>query len=421
MIAINKLQNGVRMVTETIPFVRSVSFGIWVKNGSRNETAATSGMSHFIEHMLFKGTHKRTAREIADQMDAIGGQLNAFTSKDHTCYFARTLDAHFDTALDVLGDMFFNSKYDQAEIDKERNVILEEISMYEDTPEDLVVDLLHEKSYPGQTLGVPILGSPESIGTFTSDDFLQFFAEKYLPENVVIAVAGNFEEGAMLEKIAKVFGEFSGNNNISAAADVAKAVYTPGFSIKEKDIEQVHLCMGYPGLASGDSDIYALAMVNTILGGGMSSRLFQKIREQHGLVYSVYSYNAGYVDTGLFTIYAALNPNQLQEVMHLISQEVQGMFTSRVTIEQLAKTKEQLKSNFLLSLESSSARMNSIGRSLLMLDRVLTPDELVAKIDNVDMTAFYRACETVFKMDQVSVSLVGKSVERLAETGLADM
>jgi len=393
---------------ESIPFVRSVSFGIWVYNGSRHESAATNGMSHFIEHMMFKGTEKRTALEIADTMDAVGGQLNAFTSKEYTCYFSRTLDTHFDVALDVLSDMFFNSKYDPAEIDKERNVILEEISMYEDTPEDLCVDLLQAKVYPNHPLGMTILGTPETIGSFQREDFLAFIKAKYTPQNIVVSIAGNVNEDEVLKKIEAVFGQFTGS---AEKAEEKLPIYTPGFSIREKDIEQVHLCMGFPGIANGTDDAYALAAVNTILGGGMSSRLFQKIREQHGLVYSVYSYNASYMDTGLFVVYAALNPAQLPEVMKLISQEVQGMFTDRITKQQLAKAKEQLKSNFLLSLESAASRMNSIGRTMLVLNKTITPDELVAKIDAIDMDAFYGVCDKIFKLDQVSISLVGKQID----------
>ena len=399
---------------ESIPFVRSVSFGIWVYNGSRHETVATNGISHFIEHMMFKGTDRRTAMEIADTMDAVGGQLNAFTAKEYTCYFARTLDTHFDVALDVLTDMFFNSKYDQAEIEKERNVILEEISMYEDTPEDLCVDLLQASTFPKNPLGMSILGTPESIGKFEHRDFKSFLKSHYSPKNVVIAIAGNIDEADVLDKITKAFEGFK--DETSGPTDT-EAAYTPGFSLKEKDIEQVHLCMGFPGIPTGLDDAYALAAVNTILGGGMSSRLFQKIREERGLVYSVYSYNASYHDTGTFVVYAALNPSHVYDVLGLISQEVKGMFTDKITPEQLAKAKEQLKSNFLLSLENAASRMNSIGRTLLMLNKVITPDELVEKIDAISMDSFYNVCDKIFKMDQMSLSLVGK-VEGMKTDGL---
>ena len=408
MIKISNLPNGVRLVTETIPFVRSVSFGVWVKNGSRHETPQNNGISHFVEHMLFKGTEKRSGMEIADVMDAVGGQLNAFTSKEYTCYFTRTLDTHFDVALDVLSDMFFNSKFDAADIEKERGVILEEISMYEDTPEDLAVDLLQAHTFPQSSLGMSILGTPETIATFNPDNLKKFTAARYSPKNVVIAIAGNIDENDVLEKITAAFGSYVGSPDIAAEKP---AMYTPGFSFREKDIEQLHLCMGFPGIKSGNDESYALAAVNTILGGGMSSRLFQKIREEHGLVYAVYSYNASYVDTGIFLVYAALNPDNVHEVMELISQEVRGMFTEKITAEQLSKAKEQLKSNFLLSLENAANRMNSIGRTLLMLDKIITPDELVEKIDAIDMDAFYAVCDKILIPDRMSLSLVGKKME----------
>jgi predicted Zn-dependent peptidase len=341
-------------------------------------------------------------------MDAVGGQLNAFTSKECTCFFSRTLDTHFDVALDVLSDMFFNSKYDEGEIDKERNVILEEISMYEDTPEDLCIDLLYEKVFPNSTLGMSVLGTQETIGSFKREDFMAFLKEKYIPQNVIIAIAGNINESEVLEKITRVFGQFKGE---AASSKETPAIYTPGFSVKEKDIEQVHLCMGFPGLASGTDESYTVAAVNSILGGGMSSRLFQKLREQHGLVYSVYSYNVSYFDAGVFSISAALNPGNLREVLELISQEVKGMFTDKITIAQLSKAKEQLKSSFLLSLESAASRMNNIGRTMLVLNKTITPDELISKIDAINMDGFYKVCEKIFKLDQVSISLVGKGMK----------
>lgn len=418
MINVHELPNGLRLVMESIPFVRSVSFGIWVRNGSRDETPETNGMSHFIEHMMFKGTEKRTAMDIADAMDAVGGQVNAFTSKEYTCYFTRTLDTHFDVALDVLSDMFFHSKFDPAEITKERNVILEEISMYEDTPEDLAVDLLQLNTYPQNPLGMTILGTPDTISGFRREDFMAFMKNRYKPQKVVIAVAGNIDEQDVLNKITEIFGHFKDE---SSPEKEITAVYTPGFSLKEKDIEQVHLCVGFPGLPTGLDESYAMAAVNTILGGGMSSRLFQKIREDKALVYSVYSYNTSYWDTGVFLVYAALNPVHVHEVLHLISREIKGMFTDRITNEQLAKAKEQLKSNFLLSLENAASRMNSIGRTLLMLNKVVTPDELVTKIDAIDMDAFFAVCDKVFRLDRMSLSMVGKYAEDMERSVLAEI
>jgi len=396
--------NGLRVVMEDIPFVRSVSFGIWVKNGSRDEDASTNGISHFIEHMLFKGTAKRSAKEIADAMDEIGGQVNAYTSKEYTCYYTRTLDSHFDVALDVLSDMFFNARFDPEDIRKEHNVILEEINMYEDTPEDIVHDLLQYAVYKNGSLGLSILGTADSIGTFKRDNFKNYMNTHYVPERTVIAIAGNLSACDALRRVREAFGKFEGQ---ATDAQDLNQVYKPAFAKKEKDIEQVHLCVGFPGIAIGTDASYTMAAINTMLGGGMSSRLFQKIREEHGLAYSVYSYHTGFVDTGLFAIYAALNPAQTDDVMALILGEVKKLFSEKIEKSQLDRTKEQLKSNYILSLESVASRMNSIGRNLLMLNRIVTADELIQKIDAIDLDAFYELCEKVFKMDQMSLAVVG--------------
>lgn len=401
---ITTLDNGLRIIAEDIPFVRSVSFGIWVKNGSRNEDSTTNGISHFIEHMLFKGTQKRSAKDIADEMDEIGGQLNAYTAKEYTCYYTRTLDSHFDIALDVLSDMFFNSKFDSNDIQKESNVILEEISMYEDTPEDLVHDLLQGAVYKNGSLGMSILGTQESIKSFDHKTFKEYMSHHYTPQNTIIAVAGNLKNCDALAKIKKAFSGFT-----APPKDMQSSVqkYLPTFIQKEKDIEQVHLCIGFPGIISSSPELYTMAAINTMFGGGMSSRLFQKIREEHGLAYSVYSYHSGFIDTGLFAVYAALSPAQTGDVMGLILEEVRRMFTEKIDKTQLSKIKEQLKSTYILGLESVDNRMTSIGRNLLMLERVTTADELISKIDAIDLDGFYNLCEKVFRVEQMSVAVVG--------------
>ena len=413
MIKVHHLQNGLRVVVESIPFVRSVSFGIWVQNGSRDETEVNNGISHFLEHLYFKGTKTRSAKDIADTMDAVGGQLNAFTSKELTCYMARTLDIHFDVALDVLSDMFFNSSFDEAGIEKERGVILEEINMYEDTPENVAASMLEFNSYKNNPLGMTILGTPETICALNRQDFIDFIGKRYQPSNTVIAIAGNINEDEILAKVTKAFSRFQNKDTIKP---ITPAIYQPSFTIREKDIEQVHLCMGFPGLPTGSgSDSYALSCVNTVFGGGMSSRLFQKIREEHGLAYSVYSYNASYKDTGMFVIYAGLGPQHISEVLHHITDEIRRMFTQKVTADQLAKTREQLKSSVLLGQESTYNRMNSIGSVMLMMDKIVTPDEVIEKIDAVDLDAFYGVCDRIFRLDEMSLSLVGKDIEGLSK------
>ncbi len=399
------LENGLRIVTETVPFVRSIAFGIWVKNGSRNESIEQNGISHFIEHMFFKGTTSRLASDIASEIDSIGGQINAFTAKEYTCYYTLTLDTHFDTALDILADMFFNSKFDEKDIKKELNVIIEEINMYEDSPEELVHDLLQSNVWKNDSLGYPILGEEKIISSFNKKIFKNYYNTNYHPQNTVIAIAGNFESDDMIKKIEKYFGDFS--RSIDLPNNKYKTVYTPSIVTKEKEIEQIHMAIGFPSIPIGSENAYDLAIFNTIFGSGMSSRLFQKIREDEGLAYSVYSYASSYIDMGLFTIYAGLNPSQSEKVINIISREIKNIFTDKITESQLIKTKEQLKSNYLLSLESSSSRMNSIGKSQLMLNKIIYPEEIIKKIDNVTIDRIYELIEKIFIFDNMSLSVVG--------------
>ncbi len=400
-----KLPSGLTVITENIPFVRSVALGIWIKNGSRNESQKNTGISHFIEHMFFKGTNKRTAADIAEAMDAIGGQLNAYTAKEYTCYYSITLDSHFDSALEILSDMFFNSNFDNGEIKKELNVILEEINMYEDTPEELVYDLLQANVFKNNSLGFSILGEKETISSFNQNDLKKYYNNNYHPENTVIAIAGNIGNINIKEKIDEYFQNF-GKKSPYTANDY-KAVYKPAVVTKEKDIEQVHLLMGYPGLPLGADNAYDMIAFNTLFGGGMSSRLFQKIREEHGLAYSIYSYNASFINNGLYSIYAAVSPEQFLNVISLINTETNNFFKNKITQNQLDKTKEQLKSKYLLSLESSSSRMTSIGKSQLLLNRILDQQYIIDKINAITLKSVYDIAEQTFDSKNYSFSAVG--------------
>ena len=400
------LKNGVRVVMEHIPYLRSACLGIWIKNGSRFETEQNSGVSHFIEHMLFKGTDKRSAKQIADEMDAIGGQLNAFTSKEYTCYYARTLDEHLPQGLDILSDMFFHSVFDNAEIKKECNVIIEEINMYEDTPDEVASDLIQYKVWENYPLGYSILGTKDSISTFDSNTFKRFIADKYTPSNIVVALAGNFNEDEALELIRSHFEDYSptdaGTVNTPTPAVYKKAVVT-----KEKDIEQLNIHLGFPSIHLGHDNTYAMAALNTFFGGGMSSRLFQKIREEHGLAYSVYSYNMAYEDVGLFSVCASLVKDNAQAVIDHTFAEIAELRTNPMSVEQLARTKEQLKSGYILGLESSSSRMSHLGRSLITLNRVLTPDQVLDKIAAIDLDMITELVDTVLVPDNASFCAVG--------------
>ena len=399
------LDNGLRLVYEKIPYVKSVSVGIWVGTGSRNETPENNGISHFIEHMLFKGTAKRTAKEIAESIDAIGGQINAFTGKECTCYYTKTLDTHINIAFDVLSDMFFNSKFAKGDIDVERKVVIEEIGMYEDTPEELVHDIFSESVWDGNSLGYPILGKEQSINTFDKKVIQSYMKNFYTPQNTVVSVAGNFEEESMIELVRKHFDSWSFDG-------IYKENYSiPEFKIernyREKDTEQIHLCMGFNGIEHGHDNLYPLLALNNIFGGGMSSRLFQKIREQKGLVYSIYSYPSSYKKAGLFVIYAGMNPEQVQTVIDLTKKEINLLTKKGITQDELSKSKEQLKGNYILGLESTSSRMNSIGKSELLLGRINTPKEILEKIDNINMASIKEVLSTIFIPEKMSVSAVG--------------
>ena len=399
------LDNGLRLVYEKIPYVRSVSVGIWVGTGSRNEDMKNNGISHFIEHMLFKGTNKRTAKEIAECIDAIGGQINAFTGKECTCYYTKTLDTHLEVSLDVLSDMLFNSKFTSNDIKVEKKVVIEEIGMYEDTPEELVHDIFSENVWRSNPLGYPILGTKECIDKFNKKKIDQYMKDNYTPYNTVISVAGNFDESYLIEAVKKYFGAWQYDKSFSRSYEDVE--YHKNMVIREKDTEQVHLCIGFQGIVHGDERIYSLLALNNIFGGGMSSRLFQKIREEKGLVYSIYSYPSSYKAAGLFMIYAGMIPEYLQTVDDLTKKEIDLLVKKGITPDELDKSKEQMKGNFILGLESTSSRMNSIGKAELMLGKISTPEEILQKMDQVSMESTREVIDMVFNYDKLSISAVG--------------
>jgi predicted Zn-dependent peptidase len=396
-------QNGVRVVLENIPTVRSVAIGIWIGTGSRNETPEINGISHFLEHMFFKGTKTRTAREIAESFDSIGGQVNAFTSKEYTCYYAKVLDTHAPFALEVLADMFFNSTFEEEELVKEKNVVFEEIKMYEDTPDDIVHDLLSKAIYENHPLGYPILGTEQTLQTFTSDTLKQYVSEAYTPENVVVSIAGNISE-AFIKKVESYFGSYQGQRNESLFAD-----HSPDFNSnqisRKKETEQAHLCIGYQGLKVGHDDIYSLIVLNNILGGSMSSRLFQEVREQRGLAYSVFSYHSAYQDNGIVTIYGGTGAKQLDLLFETIQETLGKLKDSGITEKELNNSKEQLKGSLMLSLESTNSRMSRNGKNELILSRHRSLDEIVSQIDTVTRQSVDELANNIFA-DKYSIALV---------------
>ena len=399
------LKNGIRIVTEHIPHVRSASLGVWIHTGSRNETNYNNGISHFIEHMLFKGTANRTAKQIAESIDEVGGHLNAFTAKEYTCYYTKTLDTHLHFAIEILSDMLLHSKINSKDIAVEKNVILEEINMYEDAPDELVHDILSETTWAGNSLAYPILGKKQSLENMGRDEIIAYMQQYYIPSNMVISVAGNFDYDSVIMWIEEKFGQLKDPNQ--PKSDYAKTGFNAQISYKNKDIEQTHLCMAFEGIPQGDNRIYDLLVINTLLGGGMSARLFQKIREEKGLAYSVYSYPAAYKDAGLFTIYAGMNPSQMREVIKLICEEIMILKRDKITENELNKAKEQLKGNYILGLESTSSRMNSIGKSELLLKKIRTPDEIIDLINAITIKSVSDVIDKVFEPKKLSAAVVG--------------
>ncbi|MDU0329503.1 MULTISPECIES: M16 family metallopeptidase [Paenibacillus] len=399
-----QLKNGLRVVMEKIPTCRSVSFGIWVKTGSRNERPERGGISHFIEHMLFKGTERYSAKDIAEQFDAIGGNVNAFTSKEYTCYYAKVLDEHLPIAVDVLSDMFFHSLFDAEELRKEKNVIVEEISMYEDTPDDMVHDLVTQAAYGDHPLALPILGTEEKLRAMESEHLREYMREHYTIENTVISVAGNIDE-QVIDLLEQYFGDFS---NRGSSGPMAAPEFLGGLKFHRKKTEQNHICLSFPGLPIGDEKQYAMVLLNNALGGGMSSRLFQEIREKRGLAYSVYSYHSSHADSGLFTVYAGTAPRQTKEVLDLTKEILHDVSVNGITPNELSKGKEQLKGSLILSLESTGSRMNRLGKNELMIGKHYSLDEMIARIEAVTMDDVNQVLKGMFS-HPFSLAMVGAS------------
>lgn len=394
-----------KIIYEHIPYVRSVSLGMWVHSGSRHEQKEEAGASHFIEHMLFKGTKTRSAKQIADEMDQIGGELNAYTTKEYTCYYVHTLTTHLPKAINILADMFLNSTFDISEIEKEKTVIIEEINMYEDSPEDLVHDILEENIWKTHSLGSPISGKIKDIENITRDKLIRYFNKYYTPQNTVISIVGYFEESDIIKQINSLFGNWQTNSLMTNKE--SKPLYKPAFVTREKSIEQIHMCIGFPGVSLNDKNLYAMSILNTAFGGGMSSRLFQKIREERGLVYSIYSYSSVFIDTGLFSIYAGLNPNHTLEVSSLIKEEIDNLFTDPITESILYNTKEQLKTNYILGLESTNARMSRYGKTLLLLNKLEEQDEIIDRLEEVSLTQIESLIKSIFSQQNMSFAVVG--------------
>jgi len=403
------LPNGIRVVSERLPHLKSISLGVWIGTGSRHESMDNHGISHFIEHLIFKGTERRSAQELAEEVDAIGGQINAFTAKEYTCFYMKVLDHYLDFAAEILEDMIFHSRFEQTDIEKEREVILEELHMYEDSPEELVHDVHVQQIWQTHSLGRNILGTRESIATFDNAMLLNYYHQRYQPDNIVIAAAGNLTHEALVKCAERYYGHLQGRASV---AQSTIPILTATTHTQLKDTEQVHMCLSTDSVPYDSPDIYGIYILNNILGGSMSSRLFQSIREDRGLAYSVYSYQTNYSDCGLLTIYAGTRPGNTGQVLDLILENMHHLKSSGVLEKELTKSKEQLKGNLLLGLESSGSRMSRIGRNELTLKRFVPLDEVVAKIDLVNMDQLNDLIQHMLRKQFLSYTAIGPLNEK---------
>ncbi len=399
-----ELNNGFRVISERIDSVKSISIGIWVKTGSRHETPEQAGITHFLEHMLFKGTENRSAFDIAQSMESVGGYLNAFTSSEYTCYYARCVDTQIDRALDVLSDMVLNSTFPDEEIEKEKKVVIEEMKMYRDSPDDYLFEEFTKEIYKGHPLGRPVIGFEETVSSFTREDLNAYMNDRYFPKNLLIAVAGNVDHDKVVELAESKFGSLKRDGK-SIEAGTLLPIESQRYTLT-KAIEQTHYVLGKRGLHTNHEDKYLLLLANTVLGGGMSSRLHQNVREKYGYCYSIQSFNQTFSDTGLYGVYVGTDKEYVDHVHELIVNELNTISNERVPDKELSEAKSQLKGKLLLSQENTSNRMTRLAKSELYFDRFVTLDELVQNIDAVNAEDLQSFSKDFFNQESFSEAIL---------------
>ena len=403
------LDNGIRIVTESLPHVRSVSLGVWADVGSRDETPDRNGLSHFLEHMVFKGTRNRNVREIAQSLESLGGYLNAFTTKEHTCFYARVLDAHVPEAMDVLADLILNPTFESKELEKEKQVVIEELRNSEDDPEDIIHDYFEKALFPDHALGNPIIGTEENLRRFKRSDLREHAADHYRPDSIVVAAAGNLAHEKVVRLARKHFGHLHANG---AKALRSRGPSTPGIrglKVYKKPIQQSHVCLGTVAYSMKHHDRYALLVLNGLLGEGMSSRLYQTIRERYGLAYAVYSFVTFLSDTGIFGVYIGTDRKNLDRSRDLAEGELRRLAEKRVPASELERTKSQIKGNLMLGLESMSNRMMRLGGSELYLEGYQPVDEVLQRVDHVTSADVRKVALDLFQLERFSSVVVRPS------------
>ncbi|MBI5206507.1 MAG: insulinase family protein [Candidatus Firestonebacteria bacterium] len=398
------LPNGIRLIMEELPYLRSVSIGIWVLTGSSLENHTKSGISHFLEHMLFKGTEKRTAKQIVEELDSVGGDLQAFTSREFTCFSARVLDDHLLRAIDVLHDIVVNSVLPEEEIQKEKGVVQEEIFMYEDTPGELIHDLYTSKIWQDHPLGLSILGTEHNVKNFTQDKLMEYYHKYYSSNNIVIAAAGNLKKENFISKTQEYFSSL-GKQNIESDKTIPEA--KSSINIYNKKLEQVHFCLGTHGLSFVHPSRYSLYLLNSIIGGSMSSRLFQSVREKHGLVYNIYSYQSSYSSAGVFSIYAGTAEKNFLKVIEIVLEELYKLKSEYLSEKELRNVKEQLKGGITLSMESSESRMGHLAKSEIYFNHYIALEEIFKNIDEVKLEDILNLAKELFQPKNITMVALG--------------
>ena len=402
-----ELKNGIKVIMEKIPYIKSVSVGVFINVGTKDESENNNGISHFIEHMIFKGTEKRDAKDIAKEIDNLGGQMNAFTSSEYTCYYVRLLDKHLTTAVDILSDMLNNPKFSEEDIANEKKIILEEINMYLDSPEDVVFDMIHEIMFKGTPLSFPVLGTKETVKNLDRKTLIDYYNKYYRPDNMVITVIGNYNEKEIIDILNNYFSRKPSCKNIVRDKSSSLPSLKPCILGKQREFEQVNFCLGTEGIKRDNEEKYSLYIINNFFGGSVSSILFQKIREERGLAYSVYSTPVSFKNAGIFTIYAALSNKEILNVARLIKEEIIKFKKNLIGKSDLLKLKEQLKSSYILEMESTFDRMLEIGSSELLTGDALTLEEVLNKINKVSLDDIKRVTEKIFDSSKFNIAYVG--------------
>lgn len=402
------LSNGIPVVMEQLRNMRSVAIGIWVKVGSRNEPFDKNGISHFLEHMFFKGTHKRTAKDIAIEIDSLGGELNAFTSKESTTFYVKILDEYVEKGVELLSDIFLHSTFPEEDIEKEKRIIKEEIKMVEDTPDDYIHDLFNQTVWGKTGLGQSVLGRRETVKSFTREDLILHIKKYYGVKDVIVACAGNFEHDLLLTILNKYLGSLRRG---SEPEKDTPPVFNTRIEVFHKELSEAHICMGVKGIPQGSEERYSLSVLNTILGAGVSSRLFQEIREKRGLAYSIYSFVSSYFDTGIWGIYAGVGRKRVHELIELILKETESL-KDTVTETELERAKNHLKGNIILGLESTGSRMNNIARQEIYYGRYYSPKEVMKEIDSIKLNQIQDLADRLLKKEAFSITIYGPVHEK---------